>query len=95
MTHMNDMHAQERSVSDTLMAMVAVGDNAAARDYLAQHLDSFSPEVRKEIAFAMFTEGIQDEAAMHAFVLELQKQGLAAAEALGKGDGAAETPAAD
>lgn len=91
---MNDANTEQRSIYDTLMAMVAVGDEAAAREYLAKHIDLLPPQLQKEVAFAMFVEGVQDEAAMRDAVVELQKQGLAAAEELQKGDGGAEEPAA-
>lgn len=91
---MTDVNTEQRSIYDTLMAMVAVGDDAAAREYLMKHIDLLPPQLQKEVAFAMFVEGVQDEAAMREFVVELQKQGLAAAEALQKSDDTSEESAA-
>lgn len=54
------------------VALVEKGDEEAARQFLIDHLNDFPEAMRKDIAFAFFTDAVKKDAA----IAEIQKQGL-------------------
>lgn len=62
----------EKELYNLFVELVEKGDEDAARQFLIDHMNDFSEEVRKNIAYAFFVDAINKEAA----ISELQKAGL-------------------
>jgi len=62
----------QEELYNSFMALVEKEDEAAAKQFLIDHLNDFPEEVRKEIAFTFFTDAVKKEAA----IADEQKAGL-------------------
>jgi len=73
-----DLHTQ-------LQALLEQGDEEAARKFIDDHVNEFSPDAQQKIALALFEEALDEEAAVRAVRDNVQEQGLRAAAILDSG----------
>ncbi|HVN26593.1 MAG TPA: hypothetical protein VMT99_03010 [Candidatus Paceibacterota bacterium] len=71
-------------IVERLQEVVAAGDEAAAREFVMQHLHEFSDEDRRAIIVSLATEALSRDAEEIDGLLSLQENGVKTVHALEK-----------
>ena len=80
---MKEMNAEELATfHDKLADLVAAGKEEEADEYLSHHLARLPEDLKNEILGRAFFQSLVDEAQEIEAIADIQKQGLAAVEAL-------------
>lgn len=83
MMHMATMTKEElQSFYDKLAALTEAGDESAVRAYVNEQYPRLPEDVRQEIFFNTMLDTLKEETREEAALLQVQEQGLAAADEL-------------
>ena len=66
------------TLSEEFLHLADMGDEAAARKFLTDHIMEFPEEVREKIVFAFFEEALAEKATAERAVAAVQQEGIAA-----------------